>query len=33
MNWESWLDPKNSWMAAMTGLALIRSCGMAVVIS
>ena len=25
MNWESWLLPKNSFMAAMTGLLLIRS--------
>src|SRR5690554_275009 len=27
MNWESWLEPKNSFTAAATGLALIRSCG------
>lgn len=25
MNWESWLEPKNSLTAAATGLALIRS--------
>jgi len=31
MNCDSWLLPKNSRMEAMTGLALIRSCGMAVV--
>ena len=33
MNCESWLDPKNSRMAAITGLAFTRSCGMAVDIS
>src|ERR1019366_10629163 len=33
MNWESWLDPKNSRMAAITGLAFTRSCGMGVDIS
>ena len=33
MNCESWLDPKNSRIAAITGLALTRSCGMAVDIS
>src|SRR5690606_29966184 len=27
MNWDSWLEPKNSFTAAATGLALIRSCG------
>ena len=27
MNCESWLEPKNSLMAAVTGLALIKSCG------
>ena len=27
MNCESWLEPKNSLIAAETGLALIRSCG------
>ena len=27
MNWESWLDPKNSLMAAVTGFAFIRSWG------
>ena len=29
MNWESWELPKNSLRAAMTGLELIRSWGMA----
>ena len=33
MNCESWLEPKNSRMAAITGLAFTRSCGMAVDIS
>ena len=33
MNCDSWLDPKNSRIAAITGLALTRSCGMAVDIS
>ena len=33
MNCESWLEPKNSRMEAMTGLALMRSWGMAVAIS
>jgi len=33
MNWESWELPKNSRMAAITGLAFTRSCGMAVAIS
>ena len=33
MNWLSWLDPKNSRIEAMTGLALMRSWGMAVAIS
>jgi len=32
-NWDSWLLPKNSWIAAITGFALIRSFGMAVAIS
>ena len=27
MNCESWLDPKNSLIAAVTGFAFIRSCG------
>ena len=27
MNWDNWLDPKNSLIAAETGLALIKSCG------
>jgi len=27
MNWDSWLEPKNSLMAAETGLALIISWG------
>ncbi|MCY1351056.1 hypothetical protein D9M69_373100 [compost metagenome] len=27
MNCDSWLEPKNSLIAAATGLALIRSCG------
>ncbi len=29
MNCESWDDPKNSLIAAMTGLELMRSCGIA----
>ena len=33
MNCESCDDPKNSRMAAITGFALIRSCGIAVAIS
>ena len=33
MNCESWLDPKNSRIAAITGFAFTRSCGMAVDIS
>ena len=33
MNCESCEDPKNSRIAAITGLALTRSCGMAVDIS
>ena len=33
MNCDSCDDPKNSRIAAMTGFALIRSCGMAVAIS
>ena len=33
MNWESWLDPKNSLITAETGLALIRSWGISVSIS
>jgi hypothetical protein len=33
MNCDSWLLPKNSRMEAMTGLALIKSWGIAVVIS
>ena len=33
MNCDSWLEPKNSRIAAMTGLALTRSCGIAVDIS
>src|ERR1051326_2376152 len=33
MNWDSCEDPKNSRIAAMTGFALIRSCGIAVAIS
>ena len=27
MNCDSWLEPKNSFTAAATGLALMRSCG------
>ena len=30
MNCESWLDPKNSFITALTGLGLMRSCGMSV---
>ena len=33
MNCESWDEPKNSLITAVTGLALIRSCGMSVSIS
>ena len=33
MNCESWLEPKNSRTAAVTGLALIRSRGIVVCIS
>ena len=31
MNCDSWLEPKNSLIAALIGLALIRSCGIRVV--
>ena len=27
MNWDNWLEPKNSFIAAVTGFALIKSCG------
>ena len=30
MNWESWLLPKNSWIAPATGLALTISCSIIV---
>ena len=33
MNWESWLPPKNSFMAADTGRMLIRALGVALSIS
>ena len=33
MNWESWLEPKNSLITAETGFELIRSWGMSVSIS
>jgi len=33
MNCDNCDDPKNSRIAAITGFALIRSCGMAVAIS